>query len=161
MSMWQTEEAGLLVEQAACDRWHLEHVANNGNEPQCYDAIATEETDVEGVTVGDKIDAKACAVRVKSGSSTRRGRWWFSRSNHEKLLARDGLYGLGVYGTDSGNVLRLALIDASTIDGHLSWSGCGDRHPSDEQAQLRWPEVFTSGLQVDGEASLGGGGVDA
>lgn len=152
MSVWKREEAGLLVEESACTRWSLEHCANQGSDPQFYDCLTTEDTEVSGVNPGVPVEAKVCAHRVSDGSGSRRGLWWISRYNHEQLFAANGLYALGVYHSDSGAVLRLALLDVETVDELLSWWPAGDGHHSHEQAQLRWPTVFQSGLDVEIDA---------
>lgn len=150
MSVLETEEAGLLVEEAACERYALEHVANNGSEPQWYDALATAETDVTGVEAGVEVECKAAVDWFQNGGARRRGRWWFARTAHERLLEAGGQYVLGVYDPETASVRRLAMLDVEWVDGELDsrWTACGPRHPSEASAQIPWGVVFTSGLEV-------------
>lgn len=134
------EEIGLLVETAACDQLSLDHVANNGSTPQHYDAVATVETDHELLEAGTRLDAKACAVTISDGSTSRRGRWWFSKTNHERLLEDGGAYGLGVYDAETYDVLELVVLRASDVDDLLAdrWANSGTHHASERSAQLPW-----------------------
>jgi hypothetical protein len=147
----ENEEVGLLVEQEACNRWRLDHDANNGDDPRHYDATATTDTPVTGIGDGDLVEVKGCAEWISDGSARRRGRWWFSKSNHDALLEEGGYYALGVYDSDEVEVHRVVLINARAVDGILTdrWSTCGKRHHSDESAQLPWPEVLHSGLDLE------------
>ncbi len=149
-SVLEREEAGLLVERAACDRWYLEHVAN-GDQPMHYDAIATDETAVDGVATGDLVEAKNCVDYIDDRDSRRRGRWWFSAQNHKLLLEDDGQYALGVYNPDNATIYRLALLPARSIDSYLNgrWTNCGRAHRSERSAQLSWGHIFHSGLDVE------------
>lgn len=139
---------GRTVETAACDRWDLEHVARDDDGDHWFDAIASTEVtaSMSGTIVdaGTPVEVKGCAVRVSDGSASRRGRWWFRRDSHERLLQDAGEYALGVYDSDSADVLRIALTDAQTVDALLSdrWTSCGRDHRADQSAQLRWSAVF-------------------
>lgn len=148
-SVLEREEVGLLVERAACNRWHLEHVAN-GDHPMHYDAIATDETSVDGVEPGNLVDAKGCADYIADSDSRRRGRWWFSEGNHDQLLEDGGQYALGVYDPDDATIRRLALLPAQSIDSALDgrWTNCGPAHHSTRSAQLPWGQLFHSGLDI-------------
>lgn len=144
---------GLTVETAACDRWRLDHLANDPSAPDWFDAITAREiqvTDsqncaVDGlgtVAAGTPIEAKAARLRVEHGDSQRRGMWWLRESSHRRLLDEDGEYALGVYSPASG-VLALLLRPAWWVDHRISaWSGCGADHRADRAARIPWSRVF-------------------
>lgn len=141
---------GLTVERAACERWQLEHVANDPAAPDWFDARATtvirdaktRENDFGEVGGGTPIEAKAARFRVDHNGPQRRGLWWLYERSHRQLLAADGEYALGVYSPASG-VLALVLRPAWWVDHRISaWSGCGDDHHADRAARISWSCVF-------------------
>ncbi|WP_332898730.1 hypothetical protein [Haladaptatus sp. CMSO5] len=155
MSSIDNADWGLTVETAACERWSLEHVANEASEPDWHDAVATEgvqtgpETRTPGLVVlreGAPIEIKACRARMTDGASTRRGRWWIRERSHERLLAAEGAYVLAVYDPDCvDSIRRLALLDARTVDSLIeTWSPCGASHHAEYAARLPWSRVFDS-----------------
>jgi hypothetical protein len=144
---------GLTVETAACDRWHLDHTANDRDAPHWFDAIATcalrdvsvREQAFGTVTAGTPIEAKAARLRVDHGDSQRRGLWWLCESSHRRLLDEDGEYALGVY-TPTQGVLHLELRPAWWVDRRVSaWSACGTEHRAQRAARIPWSRVFDPG----------------
>lgn len=145
MSVADNPEHCEAAERAACDRWPLEVVGDG--ESDWFDAevsapISTELSDGPIVEVGTPVEVKSCRRRYGG----RNGRWWIKRANHERLLGRDGEYVLAVRDA-SGDVLRLSLLSARTVDAMISewWdTGNGGGRDADEFRQIPWSAVFES-----------------
>lgn len=136
---------GLNAEIASCDRWPLEHVANEPGDPWWHDAVVTEPiaTDSGAIVVeaGTPVETKACRVEISDGA--RAGRWWFRGESHDRLLEESGEYALAVYDVHDG-IRRLSLISSETVDCLLAdrWTSAGPGHRADRCAQLPWSAVF-------------------
>lgn len=119
---------GRTVEQVACERWPLDHVAGDTDAPNWYDAMTT-----APITTGPN------------------ARWWIRRSSHDQLVAAGGEYALGVYEPGAG-VRRLALVPAHAVDRALirTWSPCGREHHADEAARVPWTRLFDALEDGDG-----------
>lgn len=143
---------GLTVERAACERWQLEHTANDPDAPDWFDARATVvirgertyERAFGAVVAETPVEVKAARYRVEHNGSQRRGLWWLRESSHRRLVEAAGEYALGVYSPLKG-VLALVLRPAWWVEQRIScWSSCGDDHRADRAARIPWSRVFDS-----------------
>lgn len=144
MSVADNADWGRTVETAACDRWPLEHVAGDDS-PEWFDArtVAPIETPLASSPIaeeGTPVEVKACRRRYRG----RYGRWWIRRENHERLLEAGGEYVLAVYDHAEGDVCRMALTSATTVDALVtSWWECGDGgRCADQYRQVPWTAAF-------------------
>lgn len=142
-------DLGLFVESEACERFALEHVANDPSTPDWVDAYTTTRTPVSEVDAGVPVDSKGAQETIPDGGSPRSGRWWFDRRVHEHLLEAAGWYTLSVHG--KREILRCAMLPARTIDGFLEerWTSAGADHYADRCAQLPWTVLLVSGAELD------------
>ena len=137
---------GRTVETAACNRWNLEAIASDPNEPWWYDArVVARIDDLEGefgaVPAGTPVETKAARYRIQN-DGLRRGRWWIAESSHEQLLEADGEYALAVYAPGEG-VLAMAMRPAWFVDDLVtSWTRCGSGHYAQRSTQIPWNRAF-------------------
>jgi hypothetical protein len=150
---------GRTVETAACERWGLEAIAGDPDEPWWFDARATRPVDASPfgtVIPGTPVESKAARYRIADGGTTRRGQWWLRQPSHERLVEADGEYVLAVYTPENG-VLSMRLVPAWWVDDlSLTWSACGDRHHADRAARVPWSRVFDTGEVIVGSSLSGG-----
>ena len=143
-SVADNADHGLNAEEAACERWPLERVSGNGDEPDWFDARFTEdcEAGLAGIVAeaGTPVEVKVCRLRYPD----RFGRWWIKRANHERLLKADGEYVLAVH--EKGDVLRQGILSAQTVDALIEgWWAAGDGgQDADQFVQLPWSAVLDS-----------------
>lgn len=98
---------------------------------------------------GREVEIKVCGYRIKSGSSTRRGRILIKREAHRKLLDADGEYRIGVYGTDR-ELLTVETVSADLVDETISsWTSVEGRS-YDEYAQLSWASLIDVDVVEEG-----------
>lgn len=154
MSVADNPDWGRSVETVACDRWPLNRVSSDDDVPDWIDArtvdpIETELSPEPIVEAGTPVEVKACQRRYRG----RNGRWWIKRGNHESLLAEDGEYVLAVYDSNSGDVVRMSLLSARTLDALVtSWWDCGDGgRTAEEYRQIPWTAVFDNLARPEGD----------
>lgn len=113
----ETQAAARSWETHATDRWHLEDVAKDTDEPD-VDAIATRTVEARStgaalrpgfrfagaVSSGSRIGCKVCQRRIADGQTTRLGRWYLSRREVEAVDA----LALGVYHESDGAIIGSA-----------------------------------------------------
>jgi hypothetical protein len=143
----KNRERGLDVEDAACERWPLDPVAEDRDERDSWydlEFIADVEIELSSVPVveaGTLAEVKSCYPDYDD----RAGRWWIRRENHEKLVDAEGVYVLAVVERNTERVLRMALVDARTIDVIIDgdWWDAGDGGRSaDQYRQISWTAIF-------------------
>ncbi|ELY66367.1 MULTISPECIES: hypothetical protein [Natronococcus] len=146
---------GLDVEDESCRQWPLKPIVDDcGRRDDWYDLVATEPFSVaaRSVDAGDPIECKSCWVRYESRQ--RRGQWWISRANHERLVNASGWYILSVVAPDTEYIVRMSLVAASVVDGLIdgTWWNCGRGGQTVEQyKQLPWSTVFDPAEVPGGE----------
>ena len=150
---------GRTAETAACERWPLERVSSDVDEPWWHDARATERiTDANGfdaVEVGTPIEVKSARWRIDANGGDRRGRWLLRERAHEQLLDADGEYALAVVREDEG-VVEIVLRPAWFVDDLVTtWSpaktrsrGPGGNGRGRRVAQIPWGRVFDEGDEL-------------
>ena len=127
------ERAEVLLERLAVDRYGAELIGADG--PGWIDARSS---------AGDPLELKACALRIRDGSSRRRGRWLIRRESHETLLRERGRYLLGVYDARP-EIVAIANVPAERVDRALegcSWFECRSSDRGGDATQLTHSEVF-------------------
>lgn len=149
MTVATNRDRGLDVEDAACERWPAKPVPEDRDQRDgWYDLIFTDDVvdDVAGVPIveeGTFAECKSCFPDYDD----RAGRWWIRRENHELLVGTEGVYVLAIVERETHRVLRMALVDASTIDALIdgNWwrTGNGGRS-AEEYRQLPWTTIFES-----------------
>lgn len=93
---------------------------------------------------GNPIELKACALRIRDGSSRRRGRWLIRRESHETLLLERGRYVLGVYDSRP-EIVAVANVPAERVEqllGGASWWECDASEHGGDATQLPFRELF-------------------
>lgn len=119
----------------------LEHVGDG--EADWYDARLQDGTPVE---------VKACAERISSGTSTRRGRILIKREAHDRLLEANGRYRVVVYDQDRA-ILVEADVSAADVDEVISsWIDAPPSRSYDAYAQVRWPLLVDVAALQEGSA---------
>jgi hypothetical protein len=129
------DRAEQLLESFATHRYGAEIVSDN-------DRLAF---DARSIT-GEPLELKACALRVRDGSSRRRGRWYIREWSHNELLAERGRYLLGVY-DHTPEIVAVASIPAARIEELLSaseWFDCYSSENGGLATQLTYTRVFPS-----------------
>lgn len=87
---------------------------------------------------GTPVEIKACSFRVSDASTTRRGRFWIRKSNHDRLLEEDGKYRLVVY-DDDRQILVEITVPANVLEDAIgAWIESG----TTTYTQVRWPAVI-------------------
>lgn len=135
-------DRGTDVEELACERWPLELADDAHCDWYDLEFIADLTTARPPVVVpaGTKAESKSCWIRYDG----RAGRWWIERENHEDLVDADGEYVFSVVDGASGDVERMALVPATTVDALIDeWWDCGDGgRTAEEYRQIPWTAVF-------------------
>lgn len=92
------------------------------------------------LAVGSEVELKGAQRRYASGQ---RGRWYFRKGQHERLLDASGFYCLAVYDPRDRRVLALAVIPASLVDELLpdGWTSRDDRAERGYN-QLGWARIL-------------------
>lgn len=147
-------DRGTDVEDIVCERWPCDLTDPDGR-LDWYDFEFVQDLNIDRndrpvVPAGTKGDAKSCYVTYEDGD--RAGRWWIDRENHEALVDADGEYALAVIDGATGDVERLALVPARSVDALIDgdWWDCGDGgRTAEEFRQLPWTAVFDS-LDAEG-----------
>ena len=147
---------GRSAETAACERWPLERVSSDADEPWWFDARATEtifgNDGFSDVEAGTPIKVKSARWRIDANGGDRRGRWLLRERAHEQLLDADGEYALAVVREDEG-VVAIVLRPAWFVDDLVTaWSPTSTRRSARSGrrvAQIVWGRVFDEG---DGKA---------
>lgn len=125
-----------LVVEAAAERFPAT-IADGPSTPDYYDLVLTE-SDHEPVGIASPIKARAAADRLPNNPH-RRGRWNFRRQTHDRLLAVDGYYALGVY-TETDEVIGVELVPAEDVaeitDGR--WR----ETETTEMVQVSWSRIL-------------------
>lgn len=154
-SVADNRDRGLDVEDESCSQWPLEPIADDrDHRDDWYDLVATNSFDVgaRSVDAGDPIECKSCWVRYDSRQ--RRGQWWISRANHERLVSAGGWYILSVVDPGTEYILRMSLVEAPVVDRLIDerWTNCGRGGQTVEQyRQLPWSAVFDPSETPGGE----------
>lgn len=146
-AVWTVGDNGDVAKNAvtaACDRWPIQRAAEAAA-PDWYDAEVG--VRVASAAVGlvapphTPVESKAC----RTSYGDRRGRWWISQGNHERLLEAGGLYALAVYAPDSGAVVAQTLLPAAIVDGMVDgnwWNAGAGGKGVDAYVQVPWSAVF-------------------
>lgn len=121
--------AGRIVEAAACRRYDLVDVASDRATPTWADAFDRD---------GTPIECKACALRVRQGAYTGRGRWQISLPNHRQLIDAGGEYALGVYSPVGPRILALARLDPALVEARCPRLGA-DVERCHEDLAIKFP----------------------
>jgi hypothetical protein len=125
-------DAGEMGERAVIERWGGRHVGPDPDEPDHVDVW---------LPGGQPVDAKACALRVRDGDTTRRGRFWIDVANHRLLDDSGGLYAFAVYDPAGPEVLSIQLIRAARLPEHVPGLKI-DPERTGSRVQIRFPELF-------------------
>ncbi|EMA42682.1 hypothetical protein [Halococcus saccharolyticus] len=139
---------GRTAETAACERWPLERISGDADEPWWYDARVCERIDAAGefgdVEPGTPVEVKVAKYRIPN-DTPRRGRWLLRERAHEQLLSEDGEYVLGVRREGEG-VGELVMRPAWWVDDLVTtWSPATARRSGRRVAQIPWSRVFEEG----------------
>lgn len=130
------DSRGQLVVRAAKERFNVA-LADGPATPNWYDLVLAQPGH-DTIGLAAPIKARAAIDRMPSDPQ-RRGRWTFRRPTHERLLAVNGYYALGVY-DETGAVQRLSLVPASDVATHVD--GNWTETPDCDSAQVSWGTVF-------------------
>jgi hypothetical protein len=155
MGVAANRERGINVENHAIEKYPVEAASDDRcgwHGLQVISDITTDLTADEIVKAGTPVECKSCWDQYDA----RRGRWWIQRHVHERLLEAEGAYILVVVDNETSDVLRMALLDAATIDAEIDggWWQAGDGgQTAGEYRQLPWSTIFTTPL-----TSTNGGG---
>lgn len=142
----ENRERGRHVEEIACQRWPARQLPDEETswcDIEFTQDVTTAMAPSPIVEAGTRADVKSCLAYYDDGP----GRIWIRRRNHEQLLADAGVYIITVLERTTRRVLRMALIDASTVDALIaeSWWPSGDgANVDDEYRQLQWTDFFDS-----------------
>jgi hypothetical protein len=118
-------ERGLAGEQAVAARLDELRLVPDDQGPEWYDGVLVEDTFVDGrrVAEGTPVEAKVAARRVDASGSTRRGRYWFRRSSHRRLVDEWGVYAFVVARDASAEhvaPLAVEVVPAADVDDILA-----------------------------------------
>lgn len=151
MSRSDNADRGLVAERYTCEKWGLEHRANELDAEFWLDARVRDDIVTPlGTTVVSAetpVDTKSCWRSYDDG---RCGRIKIKKSNHERLLEANGEYAIVVIENGTTEVLRASLTSAETVDCLIdnwwpSGRSCRDDGPF---VQLPWSRFFDD-LEVD------------
>lgn len=98
---------------------------------------------------GREVEIKVCANRIKSWSSTRRGRILIKNEAHQKLLEADGEYRIGVYGPNR-ELLAVEAVSADVVDDTILFWTSVEGRTYDEYAQLSWASLIDADVVEEG-----------
>jgi len=157
MTVATNRNRGLDVEDEACQRWPAKSVPEDRDQRDgWYDLIFTDDIveDISGSAIveeGTFAECKSCFADYDD----RAGRWWIRRRNHELLAETDGVYVLAIVERETHRILRMPLVDATTIDAPIDgnwWETGNGGRSADEYRQLSWTAVFDSCFEPEGVA---------
>lgn len=142
-----------LIVETAAERFDLA-LANGPATPDWYELVIAQPGH-DTVGLATPVKARGTIDRLTSDRN-RKGRWTFRRPTHDRLIAADGFYALGVY-DETEAVQHLELVPAADVATLLegSWFETDDC----EMAHLSWGRVFDDvdrgrGTIADGSGSL-------
>lgn len=142
-----------LVVDAATERFPATP-ADGPSTPDWYDLVLTAD-EHDSVGLATPIKARGCTYRLPSDEH-RRGRWNFRGETLRRLLARDGMYALGVYDKHD-EISHLSLVPADAVVELTAdrWT----ETDAGERAALPWSAVFNEDGIDRGEGPIPDGGM--